>query len=105
MRRDMQQPTRWTFAGYEIDLAVCAVLKNGQPVRIGRQAFRALALLVSKGGELVTREELQKEIWGDRVHVNFEQGLNVCIRQIRTALGDDAEGDRIIVTCPREGYP
>ena len=100
----MQQPGRWTFAGFEIDLGAGLLRKNGEPVRIGPQAFRALALLVSRGGELVTREELQKEIWGDRVHVDFEHGLNVCIRQVRTALGDDAEGNQIIVTCPREGY-
>ena len=100
----MQQPARWTFAGFEIDLGAGLLRKNGEPVRIGPQAFRALALLVSRGGELVTREELQKEIWGDRVHVDFEHGLNVCIRQVRTALGDDAEGNQIVVTCPREGY-
>ena len=100
----MQQPTRWTFAGFDIDLKACVLHKNGEPVRIGRQAFRALALLVSRGGELVTREELQKEIWGDRVHVDFKHGLNVCIGQVRTALGDGAEGNQIIVTSPREGY-
>ena len=100
----MQQPGRWTFAGFEIDLGAGLLRKNGEPARIGPQAFRALALLVSRGGELVTREELQKEIWGDRVHVDFEHGLNVCIRQVRTALGDDAEGNQIVVTCPREGY-
>ena len=100
----MQQPGRWTFAGFEIDLGAGLLRKNGEQVRIGPQAFRALALLVSRVGELVTREELQKEIWGDRVHVDFEHGLNVCIRQVRTALGDDAEGNQIVVTCPREGY-
>ena len=100
----MQQRNRWAFADFEIDLKPCVLRKRGELVRIGRQAFRALALLVSKGGELVTRDELQKEIWGDRVHVDFEHGLNVCIRQVRIALGDDAEGNQIVVTCPREGY-
>ena len=100
----MQQPTRWTFASFELELSTGLLRKNGEPVRIGPQALRALALLVSRGGELVTREELQKEIWGDRVHGDFEHGLNVCIRQVRSALGDDAEGNQIVVTCPREGY-
>jgi DNA-binding winged helix-turn-helix (wHTH) protein/tetratricopeptide (TPR) repeat protein len=100
----MQQRTRWSFAGFEMDLKAGVVRKGGQPVRIGRQAFRALALLASKGGELATREELQHAIWGDRVHVDFEHGLNVCIRQVRAALGDEATGRQIVVTCPREGY-
>ena len=101
---ERQQPSRCRFGDFDIDPAAGLLRRNGQPVRIGPQAFRALALLVSRGGELVTREELQKEIWGDRVHVDFEHGLNVCIRQVRTALGDDAEGNQIVVTCPREGY-
>src|SRR5262245_31645301 len=100
----MKPGTRWHFTGFEIDTAAGTLRKHGEPVRIGRQAFRALALLVSKHGELVSREELQKEIWGDRVHVDFEHGLNVCIRQVRLALSDDADGNPIVVTCPREGY-
>lgn len=98
----MQDPIRWSFGAFDIDPAAGILRKRGEPVRIGRQAFRALALLVSREGSLVTREELQKEIWGDRVHVDFDHGLNVCIRQVRAALGE--EGSRIVVTCPREGY-
>ena len=100
----MKQCARWNFAGFEIDTPAGVLRKNGEPVKIGRQAFRALALLVARNGELVSREALQKEVWGDRVHVDFEHGLNVCIRQVRTALADDADGNPIIVTCPREGY-
>ncbi len=100
----MKQCVRWAFAGFELDTAAGVLRKNGEAVKICRQAFRALALLVSRRGELVSREELQKEIWGDRVHVDFEHGLNVCIRQVRQALADNGDGDQIVVTCPREGY-
>jgi DNA-binding winged helix-turn-helix (wHTH) protein len=100
----MPQSTRYTFAAFELDLTAGTLRKNGEPVRIGPQAFRALALLVTRAGELVTREELQKEIWGDRVHVEFEHGLNECIRQVRATVGVDAKGSPIIVTRPREGY-
>ena len=98
----MQQPRRFSFGAFELDPAENILLRQGEAVRIGRQAFRALALLVARNGALVTREELQQEIWGDRVHVDFEHGLNVCIRQVRAALGD--EGNQIVITCPREGY-
>ena len=100
----MTQSARWSFAAFEIDTTAGVLRRDGEPVKIGRQAFRALALLVSRQGELVTREDLQKEIWGDRVHVDFEHGLNVCIRQVRLALADDTDGNPIVVTCPREGY-
>ena len=100
----MPQPSRWSFAGFDLDADAGVLTKHGVPVRIGRQAFRALALLVARGGQVVTRDDLQQEIWGDRVHVDFEHGLNVCIRQVRTALADEADSHQIIVTCPREGY-
>ena len=88
----MHRITRWRFAGFDLDAAAGTLARDGSPVKIGRQAFRALSLLVSKQGELVTRDELQREIWGDRVHVDFEHGLNVCIRQVRLALADDGTG-------------
>jgi len=101
----MHRITRWRFAGFDLDAAAGTLARDGSPVKIGRQAFRALSLLVSKQGELVTRDELQREIWGDRVHVDFEHGLNVCIRQVRLALADDGTGaSAIVITCPREGY-
>src|SRR5262249_6376013 len=60
--------------------------------------------LADRSGELVTREELRLAVWGDETVVDFEHGLNTCIRQIRTALGEDAVSARIIETVPRLGY-
>ena len=71
--------------------------------RLEPQPARVLALLVARAGELVTREEIQREVWPD-THVDFDQGLNYCIRQIRTALGETAEAPRFIETLPRRGY-
>ena len=36
--------------------------------------------------------------------MDFEQGLNFCIRQIREALGDTADSPQFIETLPRRGY-
>src|SRR5206468_1725855 len=55
-------------------------------------------------GEVVTREELRQAIWGQETFVDFERGLNSCVKQIRLALGDDAESPRYIETLPRRGY-
>ncbi len=66
--------------------------------------MKVLTLLVSRGGQLVTREELQSEIWGNDTFVDFEQGLNFCIKKIRITLGDDADTPRYIETLPRRGY-
>ncbi len=96
------QPLR--FAGFELDQANSLLRKNGTDIKLAPQPFKVLALLVSRPGELVTREELRKAIWGEDTAVDFEHGLNTCIRQIRTALGEEADSPQIIETVPRLGY-
>jgi DNA-binding winged helix-turn-helix (wHTH) protein/Flp pilus assembly protein TadD len=92
------------FAGFELDPANHVLRQQGTPVKLAPQPFKLLTVLVSRPGELVTREELCRAVWPGDVTVDFEHGLNSCIRQIRTALGDDAETARIIETVPRVGY-
>ena len=55
-------------------------------------------------GTLVTREQIRLAIWGEDTFVDFEQGLNFCIRQIRLALNDQAENPSYVETLPRLGY-
>ena len=69
-----------------------------------RQPMRALVLLVSRAGQLVGRDELRQVIWDEATHVDFEGGLNFCIRQLRAALGEEARAPRFIETVPRQGY-
>lgn len=71
--------------------------------RLQPQPATVLALLVSRPGALVTREELRQRIWPD-TRVEFDQGINFCIRQIRTALDERAEAPVFIETLPRRGY-
>src|SRR5215470_11375401 len=65
--------------------------------------FDVLELLIRRGGEVLTRSDIRDRIWNDSF-VDFEQGLNFCIRQIREALGDTADSPRFIETLPRRGY-
>jgi TolB-like protein/DNA-binding winged helix-turn-helix (wHTH) protein len=78
--------------------------RHGEPLRLPAQPARLLALLLAHSGELVTREEIRREIWGDETYVDFEQGINFCIRQIRSALEDDADSPRFLQTIPKRGY-
>src|SRR4051794_39445978 len=73
-------------------------------VRVAPQPFKLLVLLTSRPGELVSRDEIREAIWGKETYVDFDQGLNVCIRQIRAALSDDAATPRYVETLPRRGY-
>ncbi len=92
------------FGVYELNLATEELRKNGIPLKLPPQPFRILALLASRAGQLVTREEIEKQIWGDGTYVDFEHGLNQCIKQIRTALNDNSDAPLYIETLPRRGY-
>jgi DNA-binding winged helix-turn-helix (wHTH) protein/TolB-like protein len=76
----------------------------GDSVRLEPQPAKVLALLAERAGQLVTREELQREVWPDGTFVDFERGLNYCIAKIRAALGDSAAEPRFVETLPRRGY-
>lgn len=61
-------------------------------------------MLIQRAGQIVTRQELAEQVWGSQTFVDYEQGLNYAIRQIRTALEDDAEHPRFLETLPKRGY-
>ncbi len=92
------------FGVFELDLKGGQLRKAGVLVKLQPQPFKVLALLASHASEVVTREEIQQQIWGNDTFVDFERGLNFCVRQIRATLGDDAETPRYIETLPRRGY-
>ena len=92
------------FGVFELDPLAGELRKSGHLVKLQPHPIRVLLLLVSRAGQLVTREEIREGVWGDDTFVDFEQGLNSCIRQIRLALGDNAELPRYIETLPKRGY-
>src|SRR5215470_8278607 len=92
------------FGGFELELKSGELRKDGVPIKLQNQPFRVLAFLASHPGELVTRDELRQQIWQTDTFVDFEHGLNFCIKQIRTALGDNAQSPLYIETLPRRGY-
>src|SRR5690349_2810904 len=95
------QPIR--FGPYALDARSGELRRDGEVVPLAPQPFRLLLALASRPGELVTREELRREVWGE-TFVDFERGLNFCVLQVRTALGDDAKNPAYIETLPRRGY-
>src|SRR5262249_8451298 len=92
------------FDGFELAAKSGELRKDGVPIKLQNQPFRVLAFLASHAGELVTRDELRQEIWQADTFVDFEHGLNFCIKQIRTALGDSGQAPLYIETLPRRGY-
>jgi TolB-like protein/Tfp pilus assembly protein PilF len=92
------------FDSYEVDLAGGQLYKRGNRVRLRDKSFQALALLLERPGQVVTREELRRRLWPDQVFVDFDNNLNSAIARLREALGDSADHPRFIETLPKRGY-
>ena len=103
MQRANDPSGRLRFGVFEVDLRTGELTKRGLRIRLQEQPFQVLAMLLKKPGELVTRDELREEIWGQTV-VDFDHGLNKAINKIREALGDSAENPRFVETVARRGY-
>ena len=95
---------RLRFGVFEMDLRTGELRKHGMQVRLQKQPFQVLAMLLEHPGEVVTREELQKNLWPADTFVDFDHGLNKAINKIRDALGDSAESPRFLETVSRRGY-
>jgi DNA-binding winged helix-turn-helix (wHTH) protein/TolB-like protein len=96
--------TRAAFGRFELDLESGALTRDGLRVRLQPQPAKVLVLLVQQPDSVVTRETIKQQIWPDGTYVDFERGLNFCIAQVRSALGDSAEAPRYVETLPRRGY-
>ena len=92
------------FGPFELDPRTGELRRGGEVVPLAPQPFRLLLALAERPGELVTREELRQKVWEDGTFVDYERGLNFCVLQARTALGDDAKSPQYIETLPKRGY-
>jgi len=95
---------RVRFGVFEADFVAGELRKNGLKVKLHAQPLAVLKILLQRPGEIVTREELQQQLWGSNTFVDFEHGLNKTINKLREALGDNADTPRYIETLPRRGY-
>jgi DNA-binding winged helix-turn-helix (wHTH) protein len=95
---------RIRFETFELDLQTGELHKAGSRVQLQDQPARLLAFLANRSGQLVTRDEIHRELWKDGEFVEFEHAVNTAIHKIRVALDDNTESPRIIETLPRKGY-
>jgi Tol biopolymer transport system component/DNA-binding winged helix-turn-helix (wHTH) protein len=100
----VEKVDRIAFGLFEVDVQAGELWKAGFRVRLQGQPFKVLVTLLAKPGEVVTREELQLQVWGSNTTVDFERALAGAINKIREALGDSAENPRFIETLTKRGY-
>jgi DNA-binding winged helix-turn-helix (wHTH) protein len=93
----------YRFGDFTFDPGSGELAGMGSDTRLPPRVAAVLALLVERSGAVVSRVELQQRLWPDTT-VEFDDGLNSCIRQLRAALGDDANAPRYVETLPKRGY-
>jgi DNA-binding winged helix-turn-helix (wHTH) protein len=89
--------------GIVLDIRTGEVQRNGQKVNLPEQLFRLLTLLGARAGEIVTREEIRKDLWSDSF-VNFDDSINSAIRRLRLYLEEGGGTTPQIETVPGRGY-
>jgi len=92
------------FDVFEVDLRAGEVYKAGRKIRLQVLPFQALAMLMERPGEVVTRKEFEKRLWPDDTFVDFDHSLNTAVKKLRLALGDDKKKPRFVETLPKRGY-
>lgn len=92
------------FGPFELKTQSGELCRDGLPVKLPPQPYKVLHFLVRHAGQMVSRREIQEEIWGTDTFVDFDKGLNLCIAQIREALDDDPQSPKYVETLPRRGY-
>jgi DNA-binding winged helix-turn-helix (wHTH) protein/predicted ATPase len=98
----MQGTKEITFGQFRLDVANERLWHGNKPIPLRPKAFAVLKLLLEHPHQLVNKQQVLDVVWpetfvGDAV-------LKDNIRQIREALGDDAESPIYIETAHRRGY-
>ena len=92
----------YQFAGFELNGATEQLFADNQRVKIEPQLCNFLLLLLANRGELVSRQQIQDEIWAGRLVT--DEAIRAAIKKLRELLGDDARAPKFIKTLPKQGY-
>jgi cholera toxin transcriptional activator len=99
-----QPARRFRFGVFEADARTGELRRQGVRIKLHSQPLQLLFMLLERPGELLTREEICRELWPDGTVVDYEHGVNSAVNRIREALGDKAGSPRFIETLARRGY-
>lgn len=95
---------RYRFGVFEADAMTGELRRQGVRIKLHSQPLQLLFMLLERPGELLTRDEICRELWPDGTVVDYEHGVNSAVNRIREALGDKAGSPRFIETLARRGY-
>ena len=94
----------YRFGAFEANSATGELRRQGIRMKLNAQPFQVLLMLLERPGELLTRDEIARELWPKGTFVDYEHGVNSAINRIREALGDTANNPKYVETLARRGY-
>jgi eukaryotic-like serine/threonine-protein kinase len=93
---------QFEFGGFQLDSGRKVLWHGGRVLRLGPKVVQTLAVLVARGGEVVSREELFCEVWGNTVVEENSLAHNISV--LRKVFKEDPSCAFTIETVPRRGY-
>lgn len=104
MQRSHSNVRLLKFGIFELDLESRELRKSGMRLKMAGQPLQVLEVLLLRSGEVVTKDDLRQQIWGNDTFVDHELALKKAVNRLRVVLGDSAANPRFIETLPRQGY-
>ncbi|HEY2468890.1 MAG TPA: winged helix-turn-helix domain-containing protein [Terracidiphilus sp.] len=96
--------TVYQFGEFRLHRGRFELSRKGRRLKLERKPLELLVLLVTKHGQIVTRDEIARCLWEQEVFVDIEHGINTAIRKIRQTLGDSPDLQQFVQTISGSGY-
>ena len=96
--------TKPTLQEVELDLGRYELRRGGRRVKLEKKPMELLIFLVTRREQLVSRDDIVRQLWRSDLFVDTERNVNNIVRKIRAALGDDADQPRFLETVVGKGY-
>jgi transcriptional activator of cad operon len=87
---------------WRIDPAVEEISRDDGVVKLEPRAMRLLMYLAERAGQVVSVEDLLKDVWSGLIVTS--DSVYQAVAALRRTLGDDSKNPRYIATLPRRGY-
>lgn len=94
----------YQFGEFRLHCGRFELSRKGRRLKLERKPLELLVLLVSRHGQIVTRDEIARCLWEQEVFVDIEHGINTAIRKIRQTLGDSSGQQQFVQTISGSGY-
>ena len=90
------------FGPFAIEQEPARLKRGPAAIKLRPKSLKVLRYLAERPGQFVSKEELLRDVWEGRIV--SDSGLRLCVREIRAALGDNAESPQYLETVTGRGY-